>query len=180
VIAAGAPAADPFGLAGRMLIASDGTVTPMLELMVGEPIMTADLTQCPVPADDENALVLPAPPGTALLQRTTRLVGARSGVTYVRATSLLLLDALPAEVRRDLLVTSEPIGRVLRRARVATYRDLLGWERRGSASDEAYRRYRILISGVPALLIGELFTAACFRGARAADAAPPRIPQEMP
>ncbi|HEY0532717.1 MAG TPA: hypothetical protein VGD29_14090 [Actinoplanes sp.] len=171
---------DPFGLAGRMLIASDATVTPMLEMMVGEPIRTADLTQCPVPADPGDAHLLPAPPGTALLQRTTRLVGARSGVTYVRATSLLLLDALPAELRRDLLVTPEPIGRVLRRTRVETFRDLLGWEPRGSASDQAYRRYRILIGGVPALLIGELFTAACFRGARASAAAPPRVPQEMP
>ncbi|GLZ01171.1 chorismate pyruvate-lyase family protein [Actinoplanes sp. NBRC 103695] len=178
MIAAGAPAADPFGLAGRMLIASDGTVTPMLELMVGEQIVTAGLKQFPVPADPEHESLLPAPPGTALLQRTTRLAGARSGVTYVRATSLLLLDALPAELRRDLLVTPEPIGRVLRRTRVETYRDLISWAPCGSASDEAYRRYRILIGGVPALLIDELFTAACFRGARAAAAA--RVHQEMP
>jgi chorismate-pyruvate lyase len=168
--------ADRFDLAGRMLITSDGTVTPMLEMLVGEPIVTSDLRQYPVPANPADARLLPAPSGTALLQRDTRLVGAGSGVTYVRASSLLLLDALPTEVRRDLLVTPEPIGRVLRRIRVETFRDLLGWEPRGPAAEEVYRRYRIFIGGVPALLIGELFTAACFRGVHC----PATDPQENP
>ncbi len=159
-------------VAGQLLITSDGTVTPMLELMTGEPIITSGLTQCPVPLDDDMAELLPAPPDTALLYRTTQLVGAQSGTVYVDASSVVQIDALPSGSRTDLLMTTDPIGQVLRRHRVESFRELLAWEvldrprrpgdRRHLADFRATRRYRIFISGSPALVITERFSAECF------------------
>ena len=157
------------GLIERMLVTSDGTVTNMLEQIVGETITTSRLDQSVAPVGLDAAALLPYPV-TSLLTRTTQLVGATTGTVYVWATSVFCPAALPERVRGALLRTGEPIGRLLRRHRVESFREILSIEvpdKDGPA--EPRRRYVIYIGGSPAVLIDEMFTADCFRSHYAAS-----------
>lgn len=155
-------AMDGLGLLERMLMTSDGTVTVMLEQMVGEAISAADLEQSVAPVDPATAGLLPFPADT-LMTRATRLVGVSTGTVYVRATSVFSPDALPERVRAGLLTTREPMGRLLRREQVESFREILSIEAPedvGAAGPR--RRYVIRIGGSPAVHIEETFTADCF------------------
>ncbi|XTZ13727.1 chorismate--pyruvate lyase family protein [Micromonospora echinospora] len=163
---------DRIPLPGRLLLTSDGTVTPMLEQIVGEPIVTAGLTVTPVAADDDSVGLLPG--GQELHCRRTDLVGAVTGTVHVRARSILAVDLLPPQLRADLAETDEPIGVLLRRHRLETYRELLWWRVHPGEGDEeagagrpptprASRRYRLFTGGQAALLIQETFFASCLR-----------------
>lgn len=159
------------GLLERMLMTSDGTVTIMLEQIVGEPIVTARLDQSVAPVQPDAAAVLPYPV-SSLLTRTTQLVGTRTGTVYVWATSVFCPDALPERVRTGLLRTGEPIGRLLRKNRVESFREILSIDESGeSGRSEPRRRYVICIGGSPAVLIEEIFSEACFRS-RPVDSLP--------
>ncbi|MEW2085665.1 hypothetical protein [Streptomyces sp. NPDC005283] len=177
---------DALGLVGRLLLTADGTVTGMLEQITGERIVAAGLVhggQPPIRAAIEFAH--PAGAGR-LVVRATNLTGSSSGVTYVRARSALVPDALPRDLYADLVGTREPIGRLLRRHRVETFRELLTGRllvdgenpdplddpaasgtdpvRHGPESARvtgACRTYRLHIGGRPAAVIGEVFTAHC-------------------
>ncbi|HEY0508220.1 MAG TPA: chorismate pyruvate-lyase family protein [Blastococcus sp.] len=153
---------DGLGLLERILMTSDGTVTIMLEQIVGEPIATAGLAHSVAPVDPDTAAVLPFPV-SSLIRRTTRLVGASTGTLYVRATSVFSPDALPKRVCAALRRTDEPIGRLLRRERVESFREILSIEVPDDAGPpEPRRRYLICIGGRPAVHIEEIFTASCF------------------
>lgn len=153
---------DGLGVLARILMTSDGTVTIMLEQIVGEPIVTADIAQSVTPVDPDTAAALRRP-ATGLVRRTTRLVGSATGRLYVRATSVFSPDALPERVCAALMRTGEPIGRLLRRERVESFREILGIDvPDGGGSPEPRRRYLICIGGRPAVHIEEIFTANCF------------------
>jgi chorismate-pyruvate lyase len=159
----GAATLGKLGLIGRLLLTSDGTVTAMLEQIAGEQIVTARLHQSVAPVDQETAALLSLP-AASLVTRTTHLVGATSGTVFVRAKSVFSGSAMLASVRADLLRTGEPIGRLLRRHRVESFREILSVHIPGhSWPAEPSRRYLVFIGGLPALLIEESFTAACFR-----------------
>jgi len=71
---------------------------------------------------------------------------------------------MPALVLADLLTTDEPIGRLLRRHRVESFREILSVHiPEHSYPMEPSRRYLIFIGGLPALLIEESFTTKCFQ-----------------
>ncbi|MDY0816734.1 hypothetical protein [Kitasatospora purpeofusca] len=194
--AAGQLPVDRLSAFGRLLVTTDGTVTTLLEELLGGPIRLAGLRHGgPAPAGALAALADGPGPGTGpVLTRSTQLVAAGSGTTLVRARSVLSTDALPGPVHRDLTTTSEPIGRVLRRRRIETFRELLcvrvlfggeradpldqahAWARApgsGRGPDcgpnrgpdrtvtGAQRVYRVFIGGRPAMVVGEVFTAAC-------------------
>jgi chorismate-pyruvate lyase len=157
------PRAGELGTPGRILLTSDGTVTAMLEQIAGEQIVTAQLDQSMTTVDQETEALMSFP-GGGLVTRITNLVGAVTGKIYVRAKSVLSMSAMPAVVRADLLGTDEPIGRLLRKHRVESFREILSVH----IPEHPFpllpsRRYLIFIGGAPALLIEESFTAECFR-----------------
>lgn len=159
---------DHLGLVGRLLVTCDGTVTTMLEQIANERITTCQLAQSPVTGDTEGVALLGAAPGGSLTERTTRLVGSASGTVYARAKSIIAVDAMPPLLRVDLFQTDEPLGRLLRRHRIESYREILHWQVHGPGSGqplrpEASRSYRVFTGGRPVLLIQEHFTSACFR-----------------
>ena len=154
---------DRLGLAGRLLLTSDGTVMPMLEQIVGERVVTAGLRQSAAPVDPGEAALFDQH-GIPLVTRTTHLVGAVSQAVYVRARSVLCPEAMPEALRADLLRTAAPIGRVLRGHRIESFREILSMRVPGDGRPmEPSRRYLVFIGGRPALLIEETFTADCFR-----------------
>jgi beta-ribofuranosylaminobenzene 5'-phosphate synthase len=135
----------------------------MLEQIAGEQIVTARLAQSMASADEQTAALMPFPLAS-LVTRTTHLVGATTGTIYVRAKTVFSLSAMPALVRADLLTTDEPIGRLLRKHRVESFREILSVNTpRHSSPMAPSRRYLIFIGGSPALLIEESFTTECLQ-----------------
>ncbi|MFD6530890.1 chorismate--pyruvate lyase family protein [Streptomyces sp. NPDC060184] len=172
---------DQLGVVGRMLLTTDGTVTTMLEELAGERVNAVAMNhRGAAPRHVLDALMGDGACG-AVLTRSTQLVSATTGTVLVYARAVLAPGALPA-VDRDLYATSEPIGRLLRRHRVETFRELRTGrplfdgeipdplDECASAAPEheeprhvtgAVRTYRIHAGGRPAIFVGEVFTAAC-------------------
>ncbi|MFC7387113.1 chorismate--pyruvate lyase family protein [Sphaerisporangium rhizosphaerae] len=147
---------------GRIVLTTDGTVTPLLEHIVDEPVVAARIDQHYVDPDDRTRALLQVSACERLLSRSTELVGARSGAVYVQARSIAVPRALPQELRHGLLRTGEPIGAMLRRQRIETFREILAYALDGERPDRwACREYRIFIGGTPALLISEVFGTSC-------------------
>lgn len=163
----GAATVGELGLIERMLMTTDGTVTNLLEHVVGETITTSQLGHCMAPVDPDAAAALPYPV-SSLLTRTTKLVGTETGTVYVRATSVFCPDALPAQVRTSLLTTGEPLGRLLRRNRIESFREILSIDPPDEfGRTQLSRRYVICIGGNPTVHIEETFTADCFKACAA-------------
>jgi chorismate-pyruvate lyase len=159
------------GLIERILMTTDGTVTTMLEQIVGESITTSRLDHRVAPVDPDAAAALPYPVNS-LLTRTTQLIGTETGTVYVLATSVFCPDALPERVRTDLLTIGEPLGRLLRQNRVESFREILSIDLLDEHGEiQPRRRYVICIGGSPAVHIEETFTAQCFRSCAAATVA---------
>lgn len=140
----------------RLLVTHDGTVTELLGHLVGEPIANGWLHQCTVPASADVDGLLEAVVDEPLLDRSTALVGRHSGTTYVRARSLIRTTKLAPALREDLLLAEAPIGALLRRHRVESFRELVDWSAPESTAD-VRRRYVVHIDRRPALLIEESF-----------------------
>ncbi len=152
----------------RAVLTTDGTVTNLIETFL-EPVVVDKLAEervaAPVPDWPELK------PGTALIRRTVLIRGARTGQIFLHAESLLVLELLAPTIRRELLTTDKPIGKVIREHRLESYRDLLG-SRSEEAGPRAHvlgvdptaalvaRTYRIHFNGRAAIQITERFLAA--------------------
>ncbi|MEU7186676.1 chorismate pyruvate-lyase family protein [Streptomyces sp. NPDC045369] len=150
----------------RLLMTTDGTLGPLVEAMVGEPITVAHCRQVPEPAERSVARELDVDPDDALLSRCVDLVGRHTKTLYIKAHSFWVPHRLPSPVRRRLTDTMDPIGAVLRDFRTETFRELLSWRWCDLPEDFpcrnlCQRTYRIVMSGSPAFLITERFTHAC-------------------
>ena len=124
---------DPFD---RMVLTADGTVTTLLEACTGEPIVTAT-TRLAGPATLDQLLgavgrwwhpdaerVEPAP-GERVIVRRVVLRGARSGVAFVSAESLVAPDRLPDALAERLRQSGASLGRLLAANQLETRRELL-------------------------------------------------------
>jgi beta-ribofuranosylaminobenzene 5'-phosphate synthase len=97
----------------RMLLGTDGSVTSLLEAWLGAPLSVETVT---------NTLDHRRPRS---LHRSAVLRVAAGGRPLLRASSVLAIERLPSAARTSLLTGNEPIGAVLREARVETRRELL-------------------------------------------------------
>ena len=109
----------------RMLLTTDGTVTSLLEASFGAPVAVDTLTNA---VDDA---------GARSLRRTAVLRLADSGRPLLRATSVLAVDRLPTAARTALLAGEEPIGSVLRAARLETRRELAPYREDTATAEDA-------------------------------------------
>lgn len=150
----------------RMLLATDGTVTTLLEVYAGEPIEAVELGQSRRPALSQDAEMLAMGEGADLLDRRVLLCGVRSGSRFVYGESLIVPERLEADILERLESTTEPIGKLLRTRRLETFREVItvGKQRAGplgalfGSTEDAvllFRTYRIIIGGSPAVLITE-------------------------
>jgi chorismate-pyruvate lyase len=152
----------------RTLLVTDGTVTKSLEAYFWEPIVVENLGQetAAIP-DDVDWLGMQR--GDIALRREVLVKGGETGRVYAYATSLLRLEALPHQVREDLLAGLIGIGEILRERGLETYREILDMGREnGAPLDEGfdggenggeciYRTYRVMLAHEPAMLITEKF-----------------------
>jgi chorismate-pyruvate lyase len=119
------PAWRRLGPLARVLLASDGTLTDLLEAMGGEPVVVRKLR--------EEALPVREPGGPLdldhrdwLIERIALLHGARSGQPLVHARVLLAANRLTGRFRDDLLRSDAPIGHLWRRHRIELFREPIG------------------------------------------------------
>jgi chorismate-pyruvate lyase len=174
-VAGASPDIDPFD---RMVLTADGTVTTLLEACTGEPITTrttretgpATLDRLLGVADgwwrQSDARLLEPAPAEAVIARRVTLHGARSGVAYVLAESLIAPERLPCSLAARLQRAGASLGRLLAADSVETRRELLHITavRAGSASNHlgvppganlARRTYRILTGRRTAAVVTE-------------------------
>ncbi|MCV7170353.1 DUF98 domain-containing protein [Mycobacterium manitobense] len=150
----------------RILVATNGTLTRVLEVITGEEIAVEIIDQRRHP----TSLDFPEFRGSAIgsvVQRRIKLVGRRSGTPFVAAESLIAEDDLPTDVRRILAETKRPIGEVMLASGMETFKEaaevwLAGvpaWARPDDGRDAPVvaRRYRTIASNVPIMSITEYF-----------------------
>jgi chorismate-pyruvate lyase len=146
----------------RMLLTTDGSVTTLLEASFRAPVAVDTVSN----AIDE---VRPR-----ALHRTAVLRNAETGDPLLRATSVLAVDRLPPAARAALLVGDEPIGTVLREARLETRRELAPYRTDTATPEDAEaleidegspvfeRTYRILSFSRELAVVTERVPASLF------------------
>jgi chorismate-pyruvate lyase len=154
----------------RTLLVTDGTVTKCLEAYFWEPIKVEDVAQSMQTAEASiDGLGVLA--GAQILARSVRLVGGHSGTHYATARSVVRLENIPATFREALLNGRIGIGELIRECGIETYRELQEIACTDRLPDQihsvddrgcVYRTYRILIGGLPALLVSEYFPVAIY------------------
>lgn len=159
---------DSPDLLHRILLATDGTVTSVLEAYAEEPVRATMLAQFVQPSRSRDAALLAVPEGAPVLNRKVLLCGERSGRTFLYGQSLILVERLDRRIADGLVLTNKPIGILLRESRIETFREILtaGQERAGAcaayfqAAEDAtllFRTYRIEARGRPIMLVTERF-----------------------
>jgi chorismate-pyruvate lyase len=142
---------------------TSGTVTDFLEQLVGETIDAHTHRQDIVEA--HNATGLGVEETEPLLHREATLRGRATGRSYVYAESLIVVGRLPIGFCRQLVTSTDPIGRILEEMGIAVSRQGVG-EPAGaprSNSDMTVddyllaRTYRIDSEQAPVMIITEWF-----------------------
>ena len=163
---------DNLGVVPRILLATDGTLTHILEAYAAEPVYLVKLFQAPV-SDHLEREMLGLDDGERALRRIILLRGAKSDVTFVYADSVVMLDRLPAVVADGLLETDTPIGKLLFSCRAETFREIIamGEERDpvvaahfgiDGSGPLVFRTYQIVFEGRPVNRITEKFPKFSF------------------
>lgn len=159
--------ARSLGLIQRIMLATDGTLTDMVEAIFQEPIGLNKLAVTMAPAIAPiKALSLDA--GEQIMERKVQIFGETTGRTYVYAESVLAVSRLPEGFRSALLTSNEPLGRLWSQHQLETWKDLLSVKVRAlnslaalfsanDSNDVLVRTYRLLSGGQPIMLITEYF-----------------------
>lgn len=157
----------------RMLLSTDGTVTHILEAYAGEPIEVVKLLQefdtC---AEADAPLDLSV--DDKVLRRRVILRSARRRQNLLYAEAVVVPERVDAAFLDGLVGTDDPIGLLLSRARMETFREILRVFREPAGANGAVfgidpaaelvaRTYRILAGGQPILMITEKFPPHLFR-----------------
>lgn len=163
---------SPLSVFQRVLLVTDGTVTDVLESYCGEAIRVVKLAQSfDVPDPDRPPLELFE--GERVLRRTVLLQGTISGTNFIYADSILAPDRLPDYLVDDLVATQVPLGRLIAKSRLETFREVVGvgFEPAGHharyfgvdpVSDLVFRTYRIHYNTKPVVRITEKFPLTWF------------------
>jgi chorismate-pyruvate lyase len=157
----------------RLLVATDGTVTQLLEIYAGEPVEVVKLEQAFDTADGGDA-DLGVPIDEKVLRREILLRSGHSRRNLLHARSVVVLARVDPGLVDDLLATDRPLGLLLGERRTETFREVLwaGTEPAGAvgahfgidaAAEVVARTYRIVAGGRPVALVTERFAAGCFR-----------------
>ena len=158
---------DELGIVPRILLATDGTLTHILEAYAGETVNLVKLSHRLV-TDVEVRRSCGLDDHERALRRVILLRGSESQATFIHADSVVMLDRLPDGMDEELLTTERPIGKLLAQHRAETFRELLSaWEERNERLAAHFdiephdpllaRTYRIFAGGRPIAWITETF-----------------------
>jgi chorismate-pyruvate lyase len=156
----------------RVLLVTDGVVTRILEAYFGEPIDVDVLSHselCSELSYPEVGVNI----GDRIVSRRVVLRGRVTHEPYAFASSIVVSDCLPPEVRRGLIEERKGIGELLCANRLETYRELIAIRRCDAAERACHlgvatgarvvsRTYKIHLNGRAAMLIEEVFSEERF------------------
>lgn len=108
----------------RVLLATDGTLTEILEAYLGESMRVVILHQRQVETETRIA-DLALPRGKEVVQRQILLRGKWSHKNYLYADSILVPERLSEKLRYGVLFTQKPLGQLMIEAALETRRELL-------------------------------------------------------
>lgn len=165
-------ALDSLGVVPRILLATDGTLTHILEAYAAETVYLVKLSHDPV-TDPSARAELGLGADEQALRRVILLIGSVSDTVFVHADSVVMLDRLPPTVADGLLETETPVGKLLFSCRAETFREMLAVGETRDAAVAAhfgldpaeallFRTYQILLEDRPIIRITESFPRASF------------------
>jgi beta-ribofuranosylaminobenzene 5'-phosphate synthase len=158
----------------KVLIGTDGSVTGLLEMATGHPVTITTLVQDVVGADTEAAAALDIAQGDEVNYRVVELKDGVTGEVLIYAVSCTPLQRLAPEFRQDLMRADIPIGRILRRHRIESRREITDARVIRAGADLARtfnvhqcepmlsRKYRIIHHKEPLIAIEEVFPCTAF------------------
>ena len=156
----------------RILFATDGGITHILEAYAGERMELVRLTSSMV-TDFFERQQLGLDRSERALRRCSLLRGAASGRAFIHANSVVALDRLPEQAARELLHEGTSLLLLLARNRIGTFREgIAEWEGHDPHVSEQLaipeeeillgRTYHILSGGRPIAWVTEHFPKGGF------------------
>ena len=110
--------------AQRLLLMTDGSVTTLLEVMTGKPVVVTTLLQHVVRADTERAAALDVEEGDNINYRVVVLKNENVDRPLIYAESYTPIARLQKEFRHDLMKADIPIGRIMTQRKIESRREI--------------------------------------------------------
>ena len=114
----------PLSKAQRLLLMTDGSVTTLLEVLTGKPVVVKTLLQQVVRADTERAAALGVEEGDNMNYRVVVLKNDDDDRPLIYAESYTPIARVQKEFRHDLMKADIPIGRILSQRRIESRREI--------------------------------------------------------
>jgi len=114
----------PLSKAQRLLLMTDGSVTTLLEVLTGKPVVVKTLLQQVVRADTERAAALGVEEGDNINYRVVVLKNDDDDRPLIYAESYTPIARVQKEFRHDLMKADIPIGRILSQRRIESRREI--------------------------------------------------------
>jgi len=155
------------GIIPRLLFATDGRISHILEAYAGETVDLVGLTSSLL-TEALDRREFGAEGRERVLQRVGLLRGRASGRVFVHAESVVMLDRVSAPVADELTRTSTSVLKLFSQHRIATFREGVGeWEGHdehiaahfgiGPGDLLVARTYQVVVCGRPVAWITESF-----------------------
>lgn len=156
----------------RVLLATDGTLTDILEAYLAESMRVVKLHQ-ETESTRADIAELDLPPGRTIIRRRILLRGKWSHKNYIYAESILAPERLNEHLRTGVMSTQKPLGQLMIEAALETRREILHCHLELAADLGRYfdiakgaqlisRTYRIFTAGKAIMLITEKFPRTYF------------------
>ncbi len=107
-----------------LLLMTDGSVTTLLEVLSGKPVVVKTLLQQVVKADTERAAALDVEEGDNINYRVVVLKNDDNDRPLIYAESYTPIARVRKEFRQDLMKADIPIGRILTKRRIESRREI--------------------------------------------------------
>ncbi len=126
----------------KVLLSTDGSVTGILEMVTGNPVEIQTLDQRVIESDEHMAGDLEISAGEQVNHRVVELRDAKTKEVLIYAVSHTPLKRLAPDFRQDLMQADIPIGKIIRKHRIESRREVTD---AGVlyADSELSRRFRI-------------------------------------
>lgn len=162
----------------KILLGTDGSVTQMLEIITGHPVIVITRSQEVVHADKTTADLLAVEEGDRINHRVVELRDAATAEVLVYAVSDTPISRLSHTFRHDLMKADVPIGKIMRNHRIEARREILDAQVLAADPDLSTvfgiyrdepllnRRYQIIHREQPLITIEETFPYHLFEDER--------------
>jgi chorismate-pyruvate lyase len=156
----------------RIILTSNGTVTKLLEDLLGEQLTVIKLHES-MQTHEAAIPYLELPAQQQVIQRKICLQGKDSGINWLYAESMIVPERLEPSFRDELLESQIPIGNLWSKYRVETFKEILppfqqpAGELASHLAMQAQqlllgRTYRVFSRQQPVMMLTEMFPAHYF------------------